>query len=55
MFKNIKADMYLNSIFDIDSEKLKKKGIKGILFDIDNTLEPYHTAVPGQMVIEFNL
>ena len=53
MFKNMKADIYLNSIFDIDSEDLKKKGIKGIMFDIDNTLEPYHTAVPGQSVTSF--
>jgi HAD superfamily phosphatase (TIGR01668 family) len=52
MFQNMKADIYLNSVFDIDSDSLKQKGIRGILFDIDNTLEPYHTAVPGRAVIE---
>ena len=52
MFQNMRADCYLNSIFDIDSEHLKKIGIKGILFDIDNTLEPYHTATPGQKVLK---
>lgn len=52
MFQNMKADLYLNSVFDIDGKSLKQKGIRGILFDIDNTLEPYHTAVPGQAVIE---
>ena len=52
MFHDMKADLYVKSVHDIDSEQLKKRGIKGILFDIDNTLEPYHTATPGQAVQE---
>ena len=30
--------MYRKDIFDIDYEKLKKKGIKCLVFDLDNTL-----------------
>ena len=33
-----KPDMYKKSVFDIDYEKLKKKGIKCLVFDLDNTL-----------------
>ena len=50
MFKKMKADVYLNSVFEIDTKALKAKGIRGILFDIDNTLEPYRTAKPGKAV-----
>ncbi len=48
MFRHMTADMYIKDVASIDPEDLKKKGIKGVLFDIDNTLEPYHTAKPGQ-------
>ena len=32
---------------------LKNLGIKGILFDIDNTLEEYATVIPTQKTIDF--
>lgn len=31
-------DMYKKNIFDINYDKLKKKGIKCLIFDLDNTL-----------------
>ena len=34
-------DMYQKSIYDINYKKLKKRGIKCILFDLDNTLINY--------------
>ncbi len=37
---NFVPDMYQKSIFTIDYEKLKKSGIKCILFDLDNTIAP---------------
>lgn len=36
----------VDSIFDIDVQKLKDMGKKGFLFDIDNTLATYDMAVP---------
>lgn len=39
-------DIYQKSIYDIDYKKLKKKGIKCLLFDLDNTIAPYTTTVP---------
>ena len=53
MFSDMKADIYLPSIYDIDTEKLKRRGIRGIIFDIDNTLEPYRTAHPEEKVLAF--
>ena len=41
-------DMYAKSIFDIDFASLKKRGIKCILFDLDNTIAPLHIPVPDK-------
>ncbi len=38
MLSNLVPDLYLKSIYDIDLNKLKKRGIKGIVTDLDNTL-----------------
>lgn len=34
----LKPDYNLKSIYDIDLEKLKEQGVKGMLFDLDSTL-----------------
>ena len=36
-------DDYYPSIMDIDYMKIYKKGIRGLVFDIDNTIVPYNT------------
>lgn len=38
MFKKFYPYAYVDSVFDIDYEKLYEKGFRGIVFDIDNTL-----------------
>lgn len=50
--QNFIPDMYQKSIYDIDYQKLKKKGIKCLLFDLDNTLVPVNTSVPTKKVRE---
>lgn len=44
---------FVDSIFDIDVEKLKNTGKKGFLFDIDNTLATYAMAVPDDRTKEW--
>ncbi len=44
---------YLNSIYEIKIEVLKDEGIKGIIFDIDNTLAPYDEVEPNDKIIDF--
>lgn len=39
-------DMYKKSIYDIDYNALLEKGIKCILFDLDNTMAPIHIKEP---------
>lgn len=41
LFRFLCPDEYYNSIFDIDLDELKRKDIKGIVVDLDNTLVPW--------------
>lgn len=41
-------DIYQKSIYKIDYKKLKKSGIKCILFDLDNTIAPVSVSVPNK-------
>lgn len=43
-------DMYQKSIHDIDYKNLKKRGIKCLIFDLDNTIAPLSTPVPTKEI-----
>ncbi len=45
-------DIYVKSIYYIDYEKLKERGIKCILFDLDNTLAPLSLKKPNKKIKE---
>lgn len=45
-------DVYQKSIYAIDYTKLKEKGIKCLLFDLDNTLAPYPIKNANEKLIE---
>jgi len=45
-------DSYYKSVFDIDYNVLKKKNIKCIMFDLDNTLALIDEGVPPEKVIK---
>ena len=47
MFKKFIPKYHYKSIYEIDYLKLKEQGIKVIMFDLDNTLIPYHEALPN--------
>ena len=49
-------DVYQQSVFTINYKKLKKNGIKCLLFDLDNTLMPYKATEPSKRIKElFNV
>ncbi len=50
--ENYIPDAYVKSIYYIDYEKLKEKGIKCILFDLDNTLAPLSIKKPNKKLKE---
>lgn len=43
-------DMYQKSIYTIDYDKLLKRGIKCILFDLDNTIVPINVKEPNEKI-----
>lgn len=45
-------DIYQKSVYTINYKKLKKNGIKCLLFDLDNTLVPYKTTEPDRKIKE---
>ncbi|WP_069998214.1 YqeG family HAD IIIA-type phosphatase [Cellulosilyticum sp. I15G10I2] len=53
MIKKFFPTHYLKSIYEIDIKALQEEGIKGIIFDIDNTLVPYDEAEPNDKIITF--
>ncbi len=44
-------DYYFNTFDEASAEFLSSIGVKGILLDVDNTLEPYENPVPTEKVI----
>lgn len=53
--ENFIPDIYKKNIYDIDYMKLRKKGIKCLLFDLDNTLVSVKTDTPTKKVKELFL
>lgn len=53
MFKMLKPDMYCKDIFNINYEKLQQNGIKCLLFDLDNTIEPVIIPFPDENDVNF--
>lgn len=51
MSLNLVPDYYFEKFNDITPEFLLKEGIKGVILDIDNTLEPYEHDKPGEHVL----
>lgn len=46
-------DYYFDDIYQATPQLFLEHGIKGILFDIDNTLAPYEEETPGDRLINY--
>ena len=49
----INKKIYQNNIYDIPYKKLKKRGIKCLLFDLDNTIAPLNVSEPDSKFLDF--
>jgi len=47
----LKPDYYLDSIYDIPYGQLWEDNIRGLIFDIDNTIAPYEEHRPNPKVV----
>ena len=52
MGKNLHPDFYCDNIYEINFETLFERGIRGLIFDIDNTLVKDGVRVPDQENLE---
>lgn len=50
MFRAFYPKRYLASAYEIPYENMKEKGIRGVIFDIDNTLVPHDAPVDERAV-----
>ena len=50
MLDKLVPDKYFKSIYDINYKALKKSGIKCLIFDLSNTLEPESINTPSRKV-----
>ncbi len=50
MFKRFYPKEYLDSVYDIDFQKLYEKGYRGIISDIDNTLVPHGAPATEEII-----
>jgi hypothetical protein len=46
-------DVYLDSTYEIDFEKLYRSGYRGVIFDIDNTLVPHGAPADDRSIALF--
>ena len=46
-------DLYIRSIYDLPLQELKEMGIRGLVFDIDNTIAPFDVADPDERLIAY--
>ncbi len=53
MLENFFPDVYVKSIFDMPLEDFKAKGIRVLIFDIDNTVAPFDVAEPDDKTADF--
>lgn len=52
MVESFMPDIYQKSIYYINYDKLYKKGIRCILFDLDNTITPPHVRKPTKRLMK---
>jgi len=50
MLKRLYPNAMIDSVYQLPIESLKEAGIKGVIFDIDNTLVPYDVPEPTEQV-----
>lgn len=53
MFSCFYPDEYLDSTYEIDFEAFYGRGIRGVIFDIDNTLVPHDAPADGRAITLF--
>ena len=51
-FKKFQADLYLTDLNDLSPKLLIDRGIKGVIFDLDDTLIAEHTGKLSEKIVK---
>lgn len=54
MFQRFYPDEYLDSTYQIDFDTFYRKGYRGVIFDIDNTLVPHDAPADDKVIALFH-
>lgn len=52
MLERFFPDIYIQSVFELPLAKLKARGIRALVFDIDNTVAPFDVAEPDESIVQ---
>ena len=52
MVKRFFPNDYVKNVYEINYKKLKEDHVKGLIFDIDNTLVPYYIKQGDQKLVD---
>lgn len=47
----LRPDYYYDSVFHIPYAELREQNIRGLIFDLDNTLTPFHEKLPPSKIV----
>ncbi|CCQ93696.1 conserved hypothetical protein [[Clostridium] ultunense Esp] len=53
MIEKLVPSLYVQSVYSIDLDALKRKGIRGLIMDLDNTLAEWHQPQASKEMIEW--
>ena len=53
MFESFYPHKTTKNVFELDADFYNKNGIKGVIFDIDNTLVTHDTVYPPQEILDY--
>lgn len=45
-------DIYISSVFELPIDELMRRGIRALIFDIDNTIAPFDLAEPEENIVQ---
>lgn len=53
MFTHLRPHLYYESVYHVDFASLKEQGIRGVVFDLDNTLVGWNHPTPHDALVHF--
>ncbi|MFQ5574944.1 MAG: YqeG family HAD IIIA-type phosphatase, partial [Terriglobia bacterium] len=53
MFESLHPDLHIPGVFDLDYDGLRKRGVRGLVIDLDNTLVPRRSNEAPEAIVSW--